>query len=263
MPYVRLASSPLAPHAGPLDVYYREHGAGAPLLILHGGWGYGFYPFDAALAALAGEHRIVIPDRVGYGQSPRVAAFPPRFHVAAAAEAERVLDALGIERCALWGHSDGAVIATWMALRAPDRYRALIVEALHVDRAKPRSRSFFEMMAHDPDAFGSRVTAKLAAEHGDGWRTPIRADGQVWLDIAATADADTFDGRLPELRVPTLVVHGTDDPRTEPGELDPLVRAPHVEVALIAGAGHSPHSERAHAADVAARAARFLAAHGG
>jgi len=262
VPYVRLTSSPLAPEAGPLDIHYREHGAGTPLLILHGGWGYAFYPFAAAVAALAEDHHIVIPDRVGYGRSPRVTAFPRRFHEAAAIEAAAVLDALGIARCAIWGHSDGAVIATLMALRDPARHPAIILEALHLDRAKPGSRAFFQMMAEDPDGFGPRVTAKLAAEHGDCWRAPIRADGRVWLDIAATPDEDTFDHRLHELRAPVLVVHGTVDPRTEPGELDRITReVPHAEVAMIAGAGHSPHSERAYASEVAARAARFLRAH--
>ncbi|MDQ3369623.1 MAG: alpha/beta hydrolase, partial [Myxococcota bacterium] len=229
MPHVRIASSPLHPGRAPLDLYYREVGGPAvraargesppapPLLVLHGGWGAGFYPFDAALAALAGERRCVIPDRSGYGQSPRVSAFPPRFHEAGAAEAEAVLDALGIERCAIWGHSDGAVIAAWMAVRQPTRYAALVLEALHVDRAKPGSRAFFTQMAADPDSFGDRVTAKLAAEHGAAWRKVLHADGRVWLDLAAAPELDTVDGRLPELRAPVLLLHGSDDPRTEPG----------------------------------------------
>lgn len=272
MPYVRIGGSPLAPGAGALDIYYREAGArepgshdaapAVPLLILHGGWGYAFYPFDAQLAELATERRCVIPDRTGYGRSPHVATFPPRFHEAAAAEAEAVLDALAIERCAIWGHSDGAVIATWMALRAPDRYAALVLEALHVDRAKPRSRAFFRQMAEDPDSFGERVTAKLAAEHGAAWRTVIRADGEVWLALAAAPELDTFDGQLAALRTPVLLVHGADDPRTEPGELARFARAvPHAQLAMLDGAGHSPHSERATAANTTAIAAVFLRAH--
>ncbi|MBA3821087.1 MAG: alpha/beta hydrolase [Deltaproteobacteria bacterium] len=274
MPHVRIASSPLHPGGAPLDLYYQDVGASAasrddggvppapPLLILHGGWGYGFYPFDAALAALTGERRCVIPDRTGYGRSPRVTAFPPRFHEAAAAEAEAVLEAVGIERCAIWGHSDGAVIAAWMAVRQPARYAAVILEALHVDRAKPRSRGFFTQMAEDPDSFGDRVTAKLAAEHGADWRTVLRADGRVWLDLAAAPELDTLDGRWPELRAPVLLLHGSEDPRTEPGELERVRRAvPQAELAMIAGAGHSPHSERAAAAEATVIATRFLRAH--
>jgi pimeloyl-ACP methyl ester carboxylesterase len=263
VPFVSIPSSPLAPGAGPIALHVRELGAGTPLLFLHGGWGYEFYPFDAQCTELRSTHRLVIPDRTGYGKSPRVASFPPRFHEAAAIESERLLDALGIARCALWGHSDGAVIAAIMALRDPARVAALVVEGLHVKRVKPRSRAFFTMMAEDPDGFGPRVAARLAAEHGDGWRAILQADGRAWLDIAATPDEDFFDHRLGELRVPTLVIHGTDDPRTEPGELDRVRReVPHAMFAKIARGQHSPHSERATSAEVTAIAASFLRGHG-
>ena len=39
---------------------------------------------------------------------------------------------------------------------------------------------------------------------------------------ARGADEDLYGGRLAQLRVPALVIHGAKDPRTEPGELDAL-----------------------------------------
>jgi pimeloyl-ACP methyl ester carboxylesterase len=254
-----IADSPLLPGTRPIELHYRHGGAGVPIVILHGGWGYGFYPHDDAIATL--DRRFVIPDRTGYGGSPHVAELPPRFHVAAAIETERLLDALAIDRCVLWGHSDGAVIATLLALRAPDRYGGVVVEAIHLDREKPRSRQFFLQMANDPDAFGERVARKLADDLGeDYWRTIIRADGRAWLDIAATPTDDLYDRRLHELRVPMLVLHGTEDPRTEPGELDRIRReVPTARIEMLAGAGHSPHSERGSAARCTALVAEFLA----
>jgi len=259
VPAVSIEASPLLPCARPIELHYRDVGRGNTLLILHGGWGYEFYPFDAQIAALSTTHRFLIPDRTGYGKSAHLTELPPRFHEAAAIESERFLDALGIERCAIWGHSDGAVIATIMALRDPARVTSIILEALHVERVKPRSRAFFTMMAEDPDGFGPRVAARLAAEHGDDWRAILRTGGRAWLAIAATPDDDFFERRLGELRVPTLLVHGADDPRTEPGELDRIRREVlHATIALIAGGQHSPHSERAASVETTAVAARFL-----
>jgi pimeloyl-ACP methyl ester carboxylesterase len=258
VPNVVIPASPLAPGLAPVPIHVRDENAGAPLLILHGGWGYGFYPFTAQLAALP-DRRFVIPDRTGYGGSPRVTTFAPRFHHAAALEALSVLDAMQIERCAIWGHSDGAVIAALIAILAPARVDALILEAIHLDRAKPASRAFFTMMADDPDGFGDRVTSKLAADLGPDWRTPLRADGQIWLDIAATPDDDLYDRRLTEITAPTLVLHGADDPRTEPGELDRLRReVPHAQIHILDGVGHSPHSERAASARCSSLVASFL-----
>jgi pimeloyl-ACP methyl ester carboxylesterase len=254
-----IESSPLLPGTRPIGLHYRDGGAGEPLVILHGGWGYGYYPHDDAVAKL--DRRFVIPDRTGYGRSPHIAELPPKFHVAAAMETETLLAAIGVTRCAVWGHSDGAIIATLMALRSPERYSGLIVEAIHLDRAKPHSRDFFLQMANDPDSFGERVARRLALDHGDDyWRTVLRFGGRAWLDIAKTPDEDFYEGRLRELRVPMLVVHGADDPRTEPGELDRIAReVPSARIELLEGGGHSPHSKRSSAARCTALVQNFLA----
>src|SRR5262245_27680066 len=118
---VTLPASPLAPGVHPVSIGYRASGAGAPLLILHGGWGYGIYPYDRQIAALEGSHRIIIPDRTGYGESGTLDAQAIDFHERAAGETLGVMDALGIDRTVLWGHSDGAVIALRVALSRPDR----------------------------------------------------------------------------------------------------------------------------------------------
>jgi pimeloyl-ACP methyl ester carboxylesterase len=244
------------PYVG--ELYYRDVGEGAlPIVVLHGGWGYAFYPFDDAIAGIA--RRFVIPDRSGYGKSPPRTTLPPRFHELFADETTALLDALAIDRCILWGHSDGAVIAAILGIRDPARYAGVVLEALHLDREKPRSRQFFEMMAHEPDGFGPKVTSKLAAEHGDGWRRIIQAGGAAWLHIAAHPEDDLYRDQLGELRVPTLVLHGADDPRTEPGELDRLRRdVPHAEVHILPGAGHAPHCERGSAATCTQIVARWL-----
>jgi 3-oxoadipate enol-lactonase len=249
---IHIAESPLAPGESPVRIHYREWGAGPPVVLLHGGWGYAIYPFDRQIAALESTRRIVAPDRTGYGRSNGLRELPTDFHQRAADETIRVLDALGLERPILWGHSDGAVIALRVALTAPSRVRGIIAEATHFFRNKPASREFFETMRDAPDRLGERVAAVLEGDHGADWRGLISLNGAAWLAIA-TESGDLYDGRLRELTVPALIVHGERDPRTEPGELDALrhaIESAPAVFAVLPSGGHSPHSERATAGEV-------------
>lgn len=239
---------------GCTPIFVREHGSGFPLLFLHGGWGYEVYPFDAQIAALEGRFRVLMPDRSGYGRSPRLPSFPVGFHRDAAIEMLQLLDALEIERAVIWGHSDGAVSGVWMALEQPARCAALVLEATHYDRRKPRSRRFFELMIEKPEAFGERVVEQLVVDHGDpGWREVLAVEGRAWLDILDTADdpeRDLFGNRLSELEVPALVLHGAEDPRTEPGEIEAFAgQLAGAELVWLEAAGHSPHTSEAAAAN--------------
>jgi pimeloyl-ACP methyl ester carboxylesterase len=274
VPTVEIASSPLAPGVSPVRIHYRDAGAGPAVVVLHGGWGYDIYPFDHQVAALAADHHVVIPDRSGYGGSGRVARQAIDFHRRGAEETFAVIDALGLARPIVWGHSDGAVIALLMGLAQPDRLAGLIVEAAHFFRVKPASRAFFTAMIENPDSLGERVTSVLAREHGEAWREVIRMNGAAWRRIAdewPTSDADLYGGRLSELRVPTLVIHGGRDRRTEPGELEALRAAMDRgggptegqkrlrRIVVVDEGGHSPHSQRMTADDVTRAATLFLA----
>jgi len=242
--------------------HYREHGRGRPLVFLHGGWGYEVYPLDAAIPLLSDDHRLLIPDRSGYGLSSRGDGFAPGFHRRAALETLAFLDALNLQSVALWGHSDGAVVAGNVAIQAPGRCSALVLESIHYDRRKPGSREFFERVARAPETIGARAKELMLADHGERWREVLTQGGRAWLDILETSDdpsRDLFGGRLSELRVPTLLLHGDRDPRTEPGELEAVVQLlPHATLERIAGAGHSPHSAPDHAREASAAVARFL-----
>jgi pimeloyl-ACP methyl ester carboxylesterase len=262
MQLLTLARSPMHPSGGPIRLRYRTAGEGPPVVLLHGGWGEGAYPWDAAIAALAPEHRVIALDRAGYGGSDDVPALPDGFHRAMAEETLAALDALGVQEAALWGHSDGAVVAAWTALVAPRRVRALVLEAVHFFAAKPASLPFFHEAVDAPERFGGpELVLTLEREHGARWREVLARGGRAWLRIIARGLAeggDLYGGRLGEIAAPTLLLHGRHDPRTEPGELDAVQRAlPGARLALL-DAGHSPHTSARAGAEAIAAAVTFL-----
>lgn len=255
---------PLDAPRGEVDVAVA--GDGPPVVLLHGGWGRGYYPFDLATRALVeAGHRVLAPDRLGFARSSPVDEVPVDFHVRAARETLAILDALGVDEARLWGHSDGAVIALHLARLAPRRFPALAVEAAHLWRRKPASRRFFETMADAPESFGEKVARRLETEHGARWRDILRLHGRAWLRLADEARDerhDLYDNRLADVRAPALVVHGARDPRTEPGELDALLAAlPRATPLVFPEAGHAPHAERATEAQTARRVVSFFATH--
>jgi len=268
VPTLELLHSPHAPELSPVTIHYREIGHGRPLLFLHGGWGYGVYPFDRQIAAFQNEFRILILDRTGYGHSSHVGGeMPLDFHRRAAAETILFLDALGIERAVLWGHSDGAVISAMTGLAAPERCEFLILEAFHFLRRKQGSRSFFERFAARPEDLGEETKRLLAGDHGEAqWPTVLRRNCTAWFRIAdqvTRPEEDLYDGRLGELAVPTLFLHGSLDPRTEPGEME-LVRGalPRATMKFVGNGKHSPHSEEAASEECNAIATEFLQSRG-
>ena len=264
MSWLTLASSPIRAAPGAVRLRYREEGAGPPVLLLHGGWGELAYPWDGALSALSPAHRAVALDRDGYGGSdplPEQTDLPDDFHRRMAEETWAALDALGVGEVALWGHSDGAVVAGWAAILAPRRVRALVLEAAHFLRAKPGSVPFFEDAVAAPERFGPSMAEALARDHGSRWREVLARGGRAWLRIIEAGrrhGGDVYQGRLGEVLSPTLLLHGRHDPRTEPDELAALRRALPSARLLLVEAGHCPHTSQRAGVESVATAARFI-----
>jgi pimeloyl-ACP methyl ester carboxylesterase len=240
-------------------IAYEEVGAGPPLVCLHGGWGERAMPFDEA-RRLASRHRVVVPSRIGYGGSTATSRLAIDYHAAEAERLAELLAALGLARPILWGHSDGAVIAALFAAAYPDRSAAIVLEAIHFHRAK--SREFFETYLLSPESLPGSVRARLALDHGERWPDVIRMHSRVWLAFHELG-GDFYGDRLARIRCPVLILHGDSDPHTSVSEVSEVARRiPHAELAVVAGAGHSPHSEAASARECVDRVADFLRRNG-
>ena len=92
---------------GGIHTYYEAVGDGPPVLLLHGGLMSGAdYPDQ--VAALSARFRVVAPDRRGHGHTADVEG--PITYELMAADTIAFMDALGIDRAHIVGHSDGANI---------------------------------------------------------------------------------------------------------------------------------------------------------
>jgi pimeloyl-ACP methyl ester carboxylesterase len=226
------------------QLYFDDIGTGSPILLLHGGLGRYIDWFNSQIEAFD-AYRLIIPDRLGYGRSTPVDHLPIDYHGRNAHDMFMLLDDLSITDAILWGHSDGAIIAACMAIKHPHRVRALIVEGTHLWRHKPASLEAFGNGVIHPEGFLSeRAIERLEEGQGKRWRQVVANWGSVWLALNQM-EGDLYDGRLPEIHVPTLVLHGIHDPHTSVTEIESLTaQIPGAQLQLFDESGHSPHSER-------------------
>ena len=112
---------------GGVRLHYLDQGAGSPILLLHGnGATAGDFVASGLVDRLARDHRVIVPDRPGYGHSdrPRGTIWSPERQADLMLE---LLDQVGVERPVVAGHSWGAMVASAMAIAAPERLRALLL----------------------------------------------------------------------------------------------------------------------------------------
>jgi pimeloyl-ACP methyl ester carboxylesterase len=248
------------PSAGHLDLttgvrlYHRIQGdPGGEALVLVHGWPDSWYSFSRVLALLPQRYRAVAMDLRGFGRSDRPDAGYAMDDLAA--DVLAALDALGIQRAALIGHSMGTFVARRAAQLAPDRVAKLVligsaatpvndvtreVAALLTDLPDPVplafAREFQASTVHArlPDAFFDGIVAESAAAPEHVWRKAF--DGLMAFD-------DTAD--LARITAPTLLVWGAHDGLFDRTQQDRLVAAiPDARLIVYPDAGHCPNWER-------------------
>ena len=98
-----------------IQMYYAVYGEGDPVLLIHGGLGsadvWGFQ-----IPALAEKHKVIVADSRGHGRSTR--SDQPYSYALMADDYVALLDYLKIDKTALVGWSDGAIIGLEIAIRA-------------------------------------------------------------------------------------------------------------------------------------------------
>lgn len=107
-----------------VSMYYEEHGAGMPLVLLHGGLGSGDM-YGAILPALAAGRRVVTVDLQAHGHTADVDR-PLRFETLGD-DVAALIGHLGLAQADVMGCSFGAATALRTAIQHPDLVRRLVI----------------------------------------------------------------------------------------------------------------------------------------
>jgi pimeloyl-ACP methyl ester carboxylesterase len=113
-------------HVNGIRLYYEEHGSGAPILCIHGG-GSSALMWADAIEELARLGRVVAYDRRGCARSERPDPYERTSVAEQADDAAALLDAVAPAPALIIGRSYGGAVAIDLALRYPDRVRALVL----------------------------------------------------------------------------------------------------------------------------------------
>jgi 2-succinyl-6-hydroxy-2,4-cyclohexadiene-1-carboxylate synthase len=240
-------------------------GTGPPLVLLHGftgsaaGWA-------SHMERFALRHLTVAIDLLGHGQSD-APADPQRYGLAHGVEdVLAVLDAMGVRRAAVLGYSMGGRVALALAIAAPDRVSALVLESASPGLRDPEVRlaraaqdalladaierdgieAFVDLWERQP-LFGSQASMPGEA------RAQLRA---LRLRNSPVGLANSLRGFgqgvmmplhdfLGEITVPVLIIAGALDERyceigREMGE-----RISGAVLRIVPAAGHAVHLEQA------------------
>lgn len=246
---------------------HHSGGSGAPLLLVHG-FGADRRTFTANQPALSAVADVWSLDLPGHGASPWAEGATPS--AAAFADAIlRALDAAGVERIDMVGHSLGGAVSGVFAARYPDRIRSLTVLAAS-GLGRPVPRVFVETLPTLTDVEAtehllqrlfvrkSLANRRLALYMLDELEKPGRraALSHIASEMTAiSAEADAAFRTVAESGLPRLVVWGAGD-AVNPLDEERLA-AVGGERFVVPDVGHLPHVEAAVA--VNRRLPEFLA----
>jgi len=272
LPETRYAKS------GDLNIAYQVSGDGPfdlvfiPGYVTHLELHWEIPSFVPVLEKLGSFSRLIRFDKRGTGMSDRVSGAPTL--EARMDDVRAVMDAVGSERAAFYGLSEGAAMALLFAATYPDRTAALVVRSAYPRRMWApdypwgRTEEEYEReVAMALEVFGPRERA-LASVKTLGQFDQFEAESFLRLLRYGSSPGSLealhrmnreIDVRhvLPAVRVPTLILHGSADILV-PLEVAEYIasRIPTARVVEVPGAGHLAFGNSA--LDTAAELERFL-----
>ena len=212
---------PFADNQG-VRIYWDELGQGDALLLI-AGIGCPSQMWSGFRPCLAARNRTLALDNRGTGKSN---VPPGPYSVAAmASDAAAVLDAAGVQGAHVFGVSMGGIVAQEFALQYPARTRSLILGCTsfggrNAVRPDPAVRQFLaargSMSAAEAEQTSVPImycaeTPRVRIEEDLALRRRWQTSPASYIAQFQGVVAWEAYNRLPELRVPTLVIHGDSD----------------------------------------------------
>jgi pimeloyl-ACP methyl ester carboxylesterase len=266
-PLPRLDGVRHAEHDLPTGVRLHIAEAGdrdAPAVVAVHGWPQHWWVWRGVIGTLARTHRVICPDLRGFGWSG-MPADGDYTKGRLADDAVALLDVLGIERALLLGHDWGAWAGFLAATGAPERWSALVATGIvHPWATRAATLRALPRFAYQPPlaapVLGPQIIRHLVPrlvhpQYGARLRDPQRAEAasRLYRDFLLHEAGRV---RVPRLRVPTRLLHGTRDPLGTALALGLERHCDDARTELLDGCGHMVPEERP--ADVASAVRSLL-----
>jgi pimeloyl-ACP methyl ester carboxylesterase len=194
-----------------LHMYYELHGAGTPLVLVHGGVMTIDLSFAELIPTLSQSHLVVGVEMQGHGRTANIErAFTP---AALAGDIVGLLDHLDIDSAHVLGHSMGAAVALELAINHPTRVRSIVPisasvrpEGMHEDLTDPAKMATSTRMPTAQDFTDMRDAYTKLSPHPERFDAFIAA-----MSGAAAGLVGWSDAQLGGITAPTLLINGDHD----------------------------------------------------
>ena len=239
-----------------VHVNYAEQGdpTGAPVVLLHG-FTDSRKSFDLVVPYLPASIRACVMTQRGHGDSDRPeSGYRSRDF---ADDIAAFLDAVGLDRAVIVGHSMGATNAMRFAVDYPNRVSGLLIAATFASyRANPAAIEFWEngvSRLSDPidPAFArefqeSTLARPIPAAFLDAAiQESLKVPARVWRGAFEGFLEDDVARDLGAITAPTLIIWGDRDSFCRREDQDALRAAlPHARFVVYENTGHAIHWER-------------------